>query len=249
MHPGTWPVASEAVVGIPALLLVYTQGQRRYSSSTARRLAFALAVVLLLAAFATPIQTIALHYLLSAHLFQNVVTAEWASGLTVVAIAPSLAERFERIAAVRALTHPFVALPLWLATYYAWHVPWIYDVALRHPHSLLHVEHATYFVAGMIMWWPIVHGRWSDGIKAMYLFGAFVLASPLGLLLALLPHPVYAFYEHAPNLWIGHLTDQQVAGMTMAVEEALVFFGAFTLYLTRFLRHEAIVGAFTESRR
>jgi putative membrane protein len=249
VHAGTWPVAAEAFIGIPVLVCGYALTQRRYPSSPPRRLAFALAFVLLLAAFATPIQTIALHYLLSAHLFQNVVTAEWASGLAVVAIAPPLAERLDGIAAIRALTHPLVALPAWLSTYYAWHVPWIYDEALRHPHTLLHFEHATYFLAGMLMWWPVVHGRWSDGVKAVYLFGAFVLASPLGLLLALLPHPVYAFYKHAPHLWVGHLTDQQVAGMTMAVEEALVFFGAFTVYLTRFLRHEAIVGAFTESRR
>jgi cytochrome c oxidase assembly factor CtaG len=249
VHAGTWPVAAEAVVGIPLLVCGYGITQRRYPSSLPRRLAFAFAVLLLLAAFATPVQTIALHYLLSAHLFQNVVTAEWASGLTVVAIAPAFAERLERSTVVRALTHPLVALPLWLATYYTWHVPWIYDAGLRHPHSLLHLEHATYFVAGMLMWWPVVHGRWSDGVKALYLFGAFLLASPLGLLLALLPRPVYSFYEHAPHLWISHLADQQIAGMTMAIEEAVVFFGVFSFYLTRFLRHEAIVGAFTEGRR
>lgn len=249
MHPGTWPIAAEAVVGIPLLVCGYALTQRRWPSSTPRRLAFALGVVLLLAAFATPVHTIALHYLLSAHLFQNVVTAEWAAGLTVVGIAPSLARTLERYAIVRALTHPLVALPIWLAAYYTWHVPWIYDGALTHLHSVLHVEHVTYFVAGFLMWWPIVHGRWSDGVKALYLFGAFLLASPLGLLLALLPHAVYGFYTHAPHLWIGHLTDQQIAGVSMAVEEAIVFFGVFTLYLARFMRHEAIVGAFTESRR
>jgi cytochrome c oxidase assembly factor CtaG len=249
VHPGTWPIAAEAVVGIPILVAAYALTQLRWPSSTPRRLAFTLAVVLLIAAFATPVHTIALHYLLSAHLFQNVVTAEWASGLTVVAISPALAQRLERIAAVRALTNPLVALPLWLATYYTWHVPWIYDGALTHLHSVLHAEHATYFVAGMLMWWPVVHGRWSDGVKALYLFAAFLLASPLGLLLALLPKPVYGFYERAPHLWVGHLTDQQLAGLSMAVEEAIVFFGVFTIYLARFLRHEAIVDAFTESRR
>jgi putative membrane protein len=249
VHPGTWPIAAEAVVGIPLLVAGYALTQLRWPSSTPRRLAFALAVALLVAAFATPVHTIALHYLLSAHLFQNVVTAEWASGLTVVGISPALAERLERFAPVRAVTHPLVALPVWLATYYTWHVPWIYDGALTHLHSVLHVEHATYFVAGMLMWWPIVQGRWSDGIKALYLFGAFLLASPLGLLLALLPDPVYGFYKQAPHLWVGHLTDQQIAGLSMAVEEAIVFFGVFAFYLGRFLRHEAIVGAFTESRR
>jgi cytochrome c oxidase assembly factor CtaG len=249
MHPGAWPVDAEAVVGLPLLVAAYALTQLRWRSSPPRRTAFLAGVLLLLTAFATPVQTLALHYLLFAHLFQNVVTAEWASGLTVVALAPSLAQCLRRLASVRALTHPLVALPIWLASYFVWHIPWVYDGALRHPHSVLHVEHATYFVAGMLMWWPVVHGRWSDGVKALYLFAAFLAASPLGLLLALLPRPVYGFYEHAPHLWVGHLTDQQIAGLTMAVEEALVFFAVFSVYLARFLRHEAIVGAFTESRR
>jgi cytochrome c oxidase assembly factor CtaG len=249
VHPGPWPISAEAVVGIPVVLCAYAATQRRYRSSTRRRVAFAFAFVLLAAAFATPVQTLAVHYLLFAHLFQNVVTAEWASGLVVVAISPALADRLQTSSAFRALTHPLVALPLWLGTYYAWHLPWIYDEALGHQHSLLHLEHASYLLAGLLMWWPVVHGRWSDGLKALYLFGAFVLASPLGLLLALLPRPVYGFYRHAPHLWVGHLTDQQIAGTTMAVEEALVFFGLFVFYLGRFLRAEAIVGAFNESRR
>jgi putative membrane protein len=244
-----WPSDAEALLGIPLLSLWYVLSQLKWPASTERRLAFALGQLLLLAVFATPVQTIAIHYLLSAHLLQNVVTAEWASGLTVVGIAPNLARRLEQAASFRAVTHPLVALPLWLATYFFWHVPWIYDRALEHQHSLLHAEHATYFLAGLLMWWPVVHGSWSDGAKALYLFGAFVLASPLGLLLALLPHPVYSFYEHAPHLWLSHVTDQQLAGLTMAVEQAIVFFGVFSYYLTRFLRHEAIAGTFTASRR
>ena len=43
-----------------------------------------------------------------------------------------------------AVFRPAVALPFWVATYIAWHLPWVYDYALRHPHSLLHVEHAMY---------------------------------------------------------------------------------------------------------
>ena len=142
-------------------------------------------------------------------------------------------------------------MPLWLGTYFIWHVPRIYDAALAHQHSLLHLEHASYFVAGCCLWWPVVHGRYPDGAKALYLFAAFVLASPLGLLLALLPHPVYGFYAQAPRrLWgLSRLADQQIAGVTMAIEQAIIFFGVFVVYLTRFMRHEAIAGAFTEIRR
>jgi cytochrome c oxidase assembly factor CtaG len=109
---------------------------------------------------------------------------------------------------------------------------------------LLHVEHVMYLAAGFAVWWPVVHGTQSAGAKAAYLFAAFVLASPLGLLLALIPRPVYSFYAHAPRTWgPGPLVDQQVAGVTMAVEQAVVFFAVFAYYLLRFLRDEEAAGA------
>jgi len=174
------------------------------------------------------------------------VLAEWASALLVLAVPPALVAR----ASGFPLFRPLVALPLWLVTYFTWHLPWIYDTALRHPHSLLHVEHATYLVAGICLWWPVVHGRISAGAKAGYLFAAFVLASPLGLVLALFPRPVYSFYAHAPRTWgPSPEVDQQIAGVTMAAEEAVVFFGVFAFYLGRFLREEQAAGAYDELRR
>jgi len=205
----------------------------------------AVALALIVAAFATPLQRFALHTFLWAHLLQNVVLAEWAPGLLVLAIPPALAARATGFPLLR----PLVALPLWLCTYYVWHLPAIYDFALRHPHSLLHVEHVTYLLAGLGLWWPVVHGVTSAGVKAAYLFAAFVLASPLGLVLALVPRAIYSFYAHAPRTWgPSPLADQQIAGVTMAVEEAVVFFAVFAFYLLRFLRDEQLEGAFDELR-
>jgi cytochrome c oxidase assembly factor CtaG len=250
VEPYSWALHWELLAAIGALVSAYFWSQRRWPADATRRVAFDLAVILLLAVYVTPLHTIALHYLLSVHLLQNVVTAEWAPGLVVFALAPSLARELERFAAVRVATHPLFALPLWLATYFVWHVPLIYDTALEHQGSLLHLEHVTYFVAGVLMWWPVIHGRLSDGIKALYLFAAFVLASPLGLLLALLPRPVYEFYKDAPQLWgLSDLGDQQLAGVTMAVEQAIVFFAVFAYYFMRFLRTEHIAGVFSESSR
>ena len=91
---------------------------------------------------------------------------------------------------------------LWVVNYGVWHLPWVYDAALRNPHTLLHLEHALYFATGVLLWWPVVHGAHSPGFKAGYLFAAFVLASPIGLLLALIPEPIYDFYVEAPEeLW------------------------------------------------
>jgi cytochrome c oxidase assembly factor CtaG len=234
MHP-----SAEAIGLAPVLAVGLAFAARGRTVSRLRIAAGALGVALVFAAFFTELEPLANHTFLWAHLLQNVVMAESAPVLLVLAVPPGLAEQ----AAGFPLFRPFVALPLWLAAYFTWHLPWIYDAALRHPHSLLHVEHLTYLAAGICLWWPVVHGRSSAGAKAAYLFAAFVLASPLGLLMALIPRAIYPFYVHAPRTWgPGPLADQQIAGVTMAAEEALVFFGASSGFLLRFLADEQAGG-------
>jgi putative membrane protein len=231
----------EVTALVPALALAYVALARLARPSRARVAAVAAALGLILAAFGTRLEPLALHTFLWAHLLQNVVLAEWAPALLVLAVPSALARRV-RVA-------PLPALFLWLATYFAWHLPWAYDAALRRPHWLLHLEHLSYLAVGCLVWWPVVHGRLSAGAKAAYLFGAFVLASPLGLLLALLPRAVYAVYRDAAPSWgISALTDQQIAGATMAAEQAAVFFAAFAFFFLRFLSEEARAGALDELR-
>jgi cytochrome c oxidase assembly factor CtaG len=228
-------LSAEAVVLVPAIALAYALAARAEHPGTRRVAAAVAGLALIAGAFATELQPLALHTFLWAHLLQNVVLAEWAPALLVLAVPPRLGRRASMWLPFR----PLVALPLWIVTYSAWHLPWVYDYALRRPHSLLHVEHVTYLLAGIALWWPVVHGAYSAGTKGAYLFAAFVLASPIGLLLALVPRPVYSFYAHAPRSWgPGPLGDQQIAGVTMAVEQAVVFFAVFTMYLLRFLRDE-----------
>ena len=223
MHP-----SFEALGLVPLLAVAYAVLTK---PTRAQAIAAAAALALIFLFFVTPLQQWATHTFLWAHLLQNVVLAEWAPGLLVLAIPRAQARR------VRVPMVP--ALVVWLGTYFVWHVPWIYDVALHHQHSLLHVEHVTYLLAGLALWWPVIHGEGSPAAKAIYLFAAFVLASPLGLLLALVPRPIYSFYEHAPRTWgPGPLGDQQLAGVTMAVEQAVVFFAVFAYYLHRFLQDE-----------
>jgi putative membrane protein len=223
VHP-----SAEAVLLTPALVAVYAIAIR---PTGYRAVAAGAAIAMIFAAFFTGLQPLATHTFLWAHLLQNVVLAEWAPALLVLAVPPDKAKR---------ISIPMIpALTVWLITYFSWHLPWAYDYALHHQQSLLHVEHLTYLLAGIAVWWPVLHGRQNSGTKALYLFAAFVLASPLGLLLALIPRPVYTFYEHAPRTWgPGPLGDQQLAGVTMAVEQALVFFAVFAYYLSRFLQEE-----------
>ena len=235
MTPGpySWSWNPEALLVVPALTVAYLVLLRRHPAGPLQIASFIGGMVLVLAVTVTPVETIALHYLLSVHLLQNVVLAEWAPALVVLGVPPALAMTLPRVP-------PIPALLLWVVNYMAWHLPWAYDAALRNPHTLLHLEHASYFVTGLLLWWPVVHGRHSAGFKATYLFVAFALASPIGLLLALIPEPVYEFYLDAPQeLWgLDPLLDQQIAGVTMSVEEAVVFFAAFAFFFARFLREQ-----------
>jgi len=195
---------------------------------------------LLLATAVTPLDALSYH-LLSAHLLQNVALAEWAPALLVLGIPRAIAADVARLAIFRVVTRPPLALSLWLVTYYLWHLPPAYDTALEHP-ALLHLEHVCYLVAGSLLWWPVfqdVPHRLSSAGRALYLFVAFVLASPIGLLLALLPEPAYDWYVQGGGLWgLTPETDQQIAGVTMSVEQAVVFFAVFAVFFFRFLAEE-----------
>src|SRR5438552_2718602 len=193
MNPYLWSLHAEAVVLVPLLALAYALVLRGHPAQGWRIACFLGGLGLILVVFVTPIENLALHYLLAAHLLQNVALAEWSPALIVLGLPPAAAGAARKYAAIRALTNPLLARPF----------------------------------------------RLDAGASAAYLFAAFAFASPLGLLLALIPSAVYGFYVHAPRIWgWSPLTDQQIAGVTMAAEEAVVFFWAFAFYFVRFMRRD-----------
>jgi putative membrane protein len=239
--PYSWTAHPEALVAVAILVGSYVYALRTRQTPRWRIACFATAAALLIATAVTPLDALSFH-LLTAHLLQNVVLSEWAPALVVLGVPPALAAALTRHGAVRALTRPAVALPLWVATTFVWHLPPLYDTALEHPSTLLHLEHALYFATGCLLWWPVLQDepwRLRTISRAGYVFAAFVLASPLGLLLALLPEPVYTYYEEGSGVWgLSPLADQQLAGITMASEQALVFFAVFAWFFFRFLGEE-----------
>jgi cytochrome c oxidase assembly factor CtaG len=237
-----WSFTPHELFVLGGLAGAYAIGVRDNVVPRWRLACFAGGLALALAAVVTPLDSLATTSLLSAHLLQNVVFAEWAPALVVLGVPAGLAGRLGRRRVVRVLTHPAIALPLWIATYAAWHLPAAYDAALRHQSSLLHLEHASYFLTGILFWWPVLQDaphRLSSGARAVYVFAAFMLASPLGIVLSLLSAPAYAFYVDAGDVWgLSDLADQQIAGVTMSVEQAVVFFVVIAFFVLRQLRAE-----------
>jgi putative membrane protein len=243
--PYAWQADVDTTVVVPVLSLLYLFAVGRFGAPRARIACYAGAMALLAVAFWSPIHHLGLHYLLTAHLLQNVILAEWAPLLAVLGASAPMTERLARLGWWRIATHPAFALPVWLGNYFFWHVPLIYDAALRHQAWLIHLEHACYFATGILFWWPLMQDRprrLASGARAAYTFAAFVFAAPLGLLLALLPKAAYGFYVHAPRLWgLSPLADQQIAGVTMASEQAIVLFIVFLYWFRRFLAEEGAI--------
>jgi putative copper resistance protein D len=242
VSPGTWSWNPEALVGV-GLAAAYLAGLRRFPAARWRVACFVAGCALLVLVFATPWDTVAVEYLLVMHLLQNVVLAEWAPLLLVLGIPPALAADIGSRRSARILTHPIVALPLWVGGYAVWHVPALYDTALEEGGALLALEHLTYLVTGVLLWWCVWQDaphRLASGARAGYVFAAFVLSAPLGLVLALVPEPIYDAYADAPErLWgLSRLADQQLGGMTMAAEQSIVFFVVGGIWFLRFLAEE-----------
>jgi putative membrane protein len=248
-----WPVLGLAALGALLFAQAAVRLRRRGradDAGTGRILLFALGLAVLLLALASPLDAVGEQYLLSAHMLQHVLIGDAAPALLVVAIRGPLTvfllpaavlRRAARIRVLRralaALLRPSVSLAIWLIVYATWHVPAVYDSVLRRP--LLHdAEHATFVVAGLLVWAQIVdparRGALTRYRRLAYAVALFAAGQVLADLLVFSFHPLYPSYAHEPErLWgISPRLDQQLAGLVMMAEQ-LVTLGSAAVLLLR----------------
>lgn len=197
-----------------------------------RRLCFAAGLLLIAAALVTPLSDAA-EELVIAHMVEHLMLGDVATllvvlGLTGPLLQPVLAIRFfDRL---RILTHPLVAFPLWVANFYFWHVPALYDAAYGGApvHAL---EHATFIFFGCLMWMPIFgplpKPAWfTAGWKVVYVIAVRFAGVILGNVLMWSGTVLYTVYRAGEHEWgITPLTDQSVAGVIMMVEGTFLGLG------------------------
>jgi putative membrane protein len=120
------------------------------------------------------------------------------------------------------LTHPVAC---WLAgtgAVMTWHVPALFELALRSEGWHI-IEHACFFAAGLLFWWPIVQpwpsvARWPQWSAPLYLFLATLPCDALSAFLTFYGRVVYPSYLSAHRVFeISALQDQQWAGPLMWV--------------------------------
>jgi putative membrane protein len=199
-------------------------------------------MVLIAAPLNSPLETIAVHYLLLGHLVQNALIADCAPPLILLGLTPAMGAAIERgLGPASRLLHAGVSWPLWVVGWYSVHLARPYTYALEHPLAL-DAEHAFLILIGLCFWWPVIvpgRRRMASGVAVLYLLGAFVAASFLGLAYTFIPDPLYPYYVHAPRLWgISAARDQNLGGVLMTAEQSAVFLTAVALTLLRLLEEE-----------
>lgn len=230
-------------LALVAAVLYRRAWRREEAPASWRAWTFGAGVFLVAASLNSPLETLSAHYLLIFHLFQNVVIADWAPLLLVVGLTPAMRESIATRGgrAFATVTRLRVALPIWLLGWYLVHLAGFYDTALRNP-WLLNVEHLVLLAIGLVFWWPLVCDvphRHPTLHRLAYLLAGFIFSSFLGLALTFGEDVFYGYYESVPRLWgISAVEDQNLAGILMTAEQAILFLSALAYFLVRLLNEE-----------
>jgi putative membrane protein len=152
--------------------------------------------------------------------------------LEAVPVAVLVAAGRERLATVR--IRPVAAGTAGTALVIAWHVPGLFDAALADP--VLHQgEHASFVVAGLLLWAPVLSPGLSAAGALMFLFVTRNVQMVLGNVFLWAPSPLYRDS--------GSLHDQRLAGAIMLGEGLIAGIATGAWLFTRLLREESEAGA------
>jgi cytochrome c oxidase assembly factor CtaG len=140
----------------------------------------------------------------------------------------------------RLLAHPAFCWLAAAAALIVWHIPAMLLLGMESPVWHL-VEHASFFAAGLLFWWPVIQPwpstiRWPRWSMLLYLFGATLPCDVLSGLLVFSDRVAYPMYLCTPgHSSLSVIEDQQCAGALMWTCVTVVFLVAGTILSTQLL--------------
>jgi len=232
-----WDLHPSVVIGLVLLggLYVYLWGLR---SSRRHVASFVGALVVLFLALNGPLHNLSDSYLFSAHMAQHLLLTLvfpplLLYGTPAWVVRPLLRPRWI-MAVARVATRPLMAAIIFSAPIVIWHVPVLYEAALRH-HNLHIVQHLVFLSTAVIMWWPVLSPspelpRAQHLVQLLYLFLLGIPMSVTGALITLSDSVLYPFYATAPRVGgLSPLDDQQIGGLLMWVLGGLMLWIVMTV--------------------
>ncbi len=196
-----------------------------------RLLVFLTGVLALVAALLSPVDVLG-EQLFVMHMTQHLLLLDITPillilGLTKMIMRPAT-RRLQRVEhAAGFLAGPVFAVCFYVAAMWLWHVPFMYDAALKHPQ--VHVlEHTIFISAGLLYWWHLLapipsRARLTGMGPVIYMLATKLAVGILGIAITFAPGSIYAFYDDQPDYWgLSAHVDQQVGGALMALEQSII---------------------------
>jgi putative membrane protein len=185
--------------------------------------------------------------LLTAHMAEHILLADLGAPLLLAGlrnpvlafflprdVLVPLARRRRLRQAFRTLRKPLVALPVYTAVLYGWHLSFAFEGAVRH--DLVHLaQHASFIFAGVLVWWSALEPKrrqlHGDLWKIGHILSARMIGMFLGMAFVLIRTPVYAgVYGTGDRHGVGAMADQQTAGAMMVAVDILIMVFALAFF-------------------
>ncbi len=199
-----------------------------------RQACYAAGLIVLAGALSPPVDTLA-DQLLAAHMAEHLLIGDISAllivlGLTGPLLAPLLRNRV--VAKLRVLAHPVVAIVVWATNFYVWHLPVLYQAALRHD-AIHALQHVTFLAFGIAVWMallgPLPKPSWfTNAWQLVYIIVVRLAGTVLANVMIFSGTVLYPIYHHGDATWhISAMGDQIAAAGLMMVEESLLTVSLF----------------------
>ena len=226
-----WSADPSVVVGVGLACFAYTFSARRLASSgdapgRGRVLLFAAAVAVVLVALTSPLHVLSERYLFTAHMAQHLLLTMAMPPLLLASLTPGMIRPLLRLRWVRAVARRVTApVPAFLGAnlvFLIWHLPQLYDAALR-GHNIHIVSHLLFMSTAIVLWWPLLSPtpelpRIGYAARMLYVFAQVLPGMFVGGMLVNAQNPLYALYAEAPRITsLSPVQDQQMGALLMWV--------------------------------
>jgi putative membrane protein len=239
-------VIGVSVFGVAYALRAATLAREGRPAPTWRIACYFSGLTLILAMFVSPAAHLGGELVL-AHMAQHLIIGDIAALLIVLGLTRALLQPVMALPGFKhleKLTLPYIALPLWIANLFIWHIPGLYEEAVLNDavHAL---QHACFIGFGVLMWMPIagplpVPTWFGGGAQVGYTAVARLAGAALGNIMVWSAAALYPVYAAGEAYWgISPLTDQGIAGMIMMIEGSIVTLGVLAWTLLRWAARDS----------
>ncbi|MDE2816649.1 MAG: cytochrome c oxidase assembly protein [Chloroflexota bacterium] len=249
-----------------------TRAQRlgRSTPSPWRRLSFGSGIALILVSLIGPVDTLSAQYF-TMHMIQHLLLMLIAPplllvGAPVVMVLRGLPPFLQRPVFVtvarnrvmrrvtQTLLHSHVALGLFLATLWLWHVPQLYSSAVNDDFVHL-LEHTLFFWPSVFFWWNVVdswpfRARLSAPRRLLYIFFATAGLKLVGVLITVSGQVLYtAYLLPREGSAFAALDDQRIGGLIMWMGGGLYMLLPLAVVFFRWAQQDAAAPPPAPARR